>query len=894
MTNQTMLKQEIKTLQERVASLEKELAWQAKIRLALQVSEERFRSTFDNMREGVQIIDYDGCYLYLNVAAEKHNRRPNQELLGRKYTEIWPGIESRPVFAMIKRCMEERVSGQLENRFAYLDGSIGWFELKIQPVPEGILILSFDITERKQAEKTSQLKDELLHLTGEMAQVGGWEFDADTLQGTWTDEVARIHDLDPEQATNVELGVSFYLPQSRQKIDQAIKEALELARPYDLELEMVSAKGQHKWVRTMGLPITEGSRVIKVRGIFQDVTERKQAEAKLRESEARFHGTLDAMQEGVLLIGRDWRYLYINKSAETQGRRLAEELLGKTVMECWPGFEATDYFQLEQKVMQERLPAQIEGPFTFPDSETHWFRWNIQPAPEGLLIVTQDITESKQAEQERHIALEKYRVLFETFPLGISVTDAAGNLLEVNRESERLLGISRENHTQRTYDDPEWRIVRPDGTPMPPDEYASVRALQEKRLVENVEMGIVNAADEITWLNVTAVPLSLEGYGVVITYGDITERKRVEEELRESEERYRKLLEFAPVAIAVHSDGKIVFINRTGARLLGATSEDEIIGRSVLGIIHPAGLNQVQERMARLMAGEQELYPAEDVYVKLDGTPINVEVTVTPLLYRGKPAFQAIVSDITERKRAEAELQETLKELKRSNAELEQFAYIASHDLQEPLRAVAGMVQLLQKKYQGHLDERADLYINHLVEAAARMQRLINDLLVYSRVGRRGQPFAPVNTVTCVQLALKNLEAAIHESRASITWDNLPTVTADSTQLSQLLQNLIGNALKFRGDQEPQIHISAVKVDKAWQFSVRDNGIGIEPQYFERIFQVFQRLHTREEYPGTGIGLALCQKIVERHGGVIWVESQMGQGSTFYFTLPLRSTVHDS
>lgn len=893
MLTQTMLKQENKSLRERIASLEKELAWQAQTILTLQVSEERFRSAFDNMLEGVQIIAYDWHYLYLNAAAEKHNRRPNQELLGRRYTEMWPGIEAAPVFAVLKECMEERVAKQLENRFVYPDGSISWFELKIQPVAEGVVIFSFDITERKWAEE------------------------------------------------------------------------------------------------------------------------------QLRENEARFHGTLDAMQEGVLLIGRDWRYLYINKSAEMQGRRPAEELLGRTVLECWPGIEATDFFQLEQKVMQECVPAHIEGPFTFPDGETRWFHWNIQPASEGLLIVTQDITERKQAEQERYIALEKYRVLFETFPLGISVTDAVGNLLEANRESERLLGISREDHTRRTYDGPEWRMVRPDGSPMPPDEYASVRALKEKRLVENVEMGIVKGGGEITWINVTAVPLRLEGYGVVITYGDITERKRAEEALRksenkmrsifraaptgigvvvnrvfkevnqrlceitgynrdelidqsariiypsdeeyeyvgrekyrqiaekgtgtvetrfrrkdstlinvlmsstpidpadlgrgvtftalditerkraeealrESEERYRKLLEFAPVAIAVHADDRIIFINRTGVRLLGAASEEEIIGRSVLDIMHPAGLNQARERQRRMMAGEQGIYPVEDVYLKLDGTPINVEVSVTPLSYQGKLAFQAIVADITERKRAEAELQETLKELKRSNVELEQFAYVASHDLQEPLRAVAGMVQLLQKKYQGQLDEQADLYITYLVEAAARMQRLINDLLAYSRVGRRGQPFTPVNTAACLQLVLKNLAAVVQESRASITWDNLPTVAADSTQLSQLFQNLIGNALKFRGDKEPQIHLSAVKVANAWQFSVRDNGIGIEPQYFERIFQVFQRLHTREEYPGTGIGLALCQKIVERHGGVIWVESQVGQGSTFHFTLPIRSMTNDN
>ena len=203
------------------------------------------------------------------------------------------------------------------------------------------------------------------------------------------------------------------------------------------------------------------------------------------------------------------------------------------------------------------------------------------------------------------------------------------------------------------------------------------------------------------------------------------------------------------------------------------------------------------------------------------------------------------------------------------------------------VRALAEMVQLLQRKYQGQLDERADEYITHAVEAANRMQALINDLLAYSRVDRRGKALEPVSAGQALEMALANLQVAIRESKAEITHTELPRVLADPTQLAQLFQNLINNAIKFRGERTPNIQINVTKLAGTYQFTVCDNGIGIEPQYFERIFLVFQRLHTRREYPGTGIGLALCKKIVERHGGKIWVESQPGEGSKFHFTLPI-------
>jgi PAS domain S-box-containing protein len=269
-----------------------------------------------------------------------------------------------------------------------------------------------------------------------------------------------------------------------------------------------------------------------------------------------------------------------------------------------------------------------------------------------------------------------------------------------------------------------------------------------------------------------------------------------------------------------------------------------------------------------------------------DGTTFPMELAVSAFNFGSARYFTGIVREISERKRAELELREAFEELSRSNLDLEQFAYVASHDLQEPLRAVTGCVQVLQKRYQGQLDQRADELIAHAVDGVARMQTLIEDLLTYSRVGTRGQAFEACDCNLIVATTLDNLAAAIEESGAAITSGDLPVVQGDAGQLAQLFQNLIGNAIKFRGPEPPRVQVRAEQVGAAWRFSVEDNGIGMAPEYFERIFIIFQRLHTRTEYPGTGLGLAISKKIVERHGGQISVESEPGRGTTFYFTIP--------
>jgi signal transduction histidine kinase len=243
--------------------------------------------------------------------------------------------------------------------------------------------------------------------------------------------------------------------------------------------------------------------------------------------------------------------------------------------------------------------------------------------------------------------------------------------------------------------------------------------------------------------------------------------------------------------------------------------------------------------------------------------------------------------EVAERASAEQALREKTDALGRSNAELEQFAYVASHDLQEPLRMVSSYMQLFEKRFAGQVDPQAKKYIDYAVEGAKRMQALIGGLLEFSRVGRVDEPFGPVNTDAALDQALLNLRSAIDENKAMVTHGALPVVTGNAGRLAQVFQNLVGNAIKFRRpDQPPSIHVSAVARGKEWLFAVKDNGIGLDTQYVDRIFVIFQRLHTRSEYPGTGIGLSICKKVIERHGGRIWVESQPGAGATFLFTLP--------
>jgi len=329
-------------------------------------------------------------------------------------------------------------------------------------------------------------------------------------------------------------------------------------------------------------------------------------------------------------------------------------------------------------------------------------------------------------------------------------------------------------------------------------------------------------------------------------------------------------------------NGRFTRVNPAWAATLGF-SADELCAVPYVEFIHPDDREATLAEAARLRVG-MDTISFENRYRCKDGS-------YKWLLWRAHADFQtsqiyAVARDVTERKCAEDVLKATAAELMRSNSELSQFAYVASHDLQEPLRMVASFLQLLEKRYQSVLDEDGRRFIHFAVDGAKRMQALIQDLLALSRVQSRVRPFAPADCAKIFREVSDNLRVAIAEANATITCDSLPEIVADGIQIAQLFQNLLDNAIKFRGDAPVRIHVGAVRRPGAWEFCVSDNGIGIEPQFFGRVFGIFQRLQTKEQLAGTGIGLAVCKKIVERHGGTIWIESEPGRGTAFFFTIP--------
>jgi PAS domain S-box-containing protein len=365
----------------------------------------------------------------------------------------------------------------------------------------------------------------------------------------------------------------------------------------------------------------------------------------------------------------------------------------------------------------------------------------------------------------------------------------------------------------------------------------------------------------------------------------LDERRRAEDALRQSEARFRRLFESNIIGITlIEIGGEILDANDAFLGIVGY-SRQELNAGLRWDEMTPPEYRQLVDQAIEEMKCCGTCRPFEKVYVRKDGSRVPVLLGCA-LLEGSRHQAISFVLDLTEHKRDEQALELHSAQLARSNAELERFAYIASHDLKEPLHTITAFAQLLAKRYQGQLDPNGGEYIGYIVDGAKRMYQLIDDLLAYSRLTSCGKEVKPTASEGALESALGDLQAAVKETGAVITHDFLPTVMADNSELTRLFQNLISNALKFRCEKPPQVHVSAELKGTEWIFSVRDNGIGIDPQFAERIFIIFQRLHGQGLYPGTGIGLAVCKKIVEHHEGRIWVESQPGKGATFYFTLP--------
>jgi len=621
-----------------------------------------------------------------------------------------------------------------------------------------------------------------------------------------------------------------------------------------------------------------------------DFTERKQTETALHESERKYRELAELLGSGVFEADLSGTLTYANrKGLELFNLTEADINRGVTVFEFLEEGDLARARENLTRILNGEDLGSVE--YTMKRTDGTYFpgltytsaamRENVVVGIRGVVV---DISDLKEAERALRDSERKYRDLTDLLDEGIFETDTVGKITYANRRGMAYVGITEEDLGRglTIFD-----IIR-----------AEDLALAQEKLAAAAGGADTGATEfEIVRKDGTAFPALAHGsaiirdgtvVGVRGVVFDISELKQVERALKQSEERFRILIKSLHEGIWVlDKDDITTYVNPRMAEMLGYNEED-FIGKPVWAFNPPEWKQFVIDSLERRQQGVSEQLEGE--YLHKNGSRVYVLLEASPILdddgnYVGSIAG---VQDITGRRLGEERLRQAIAELDRSNKELEQFAYVTSHDLREPLRMMTSFSQSLEKRYKDKLDATAGEYIGFIVDGAARMQKLIDDILLYSRVSTRGQPFEKVSMETVLETALVNLTAAIEEAKAVINHGPLPEVTADGSQMAQVFQNLIGNAIKFhRDDAAPVIEVSAAREKDEWVFTVRDNGIGMDPELFDKLFNLFQRLHPPDKYPGTGVGLAITKKIVQRHKGRIWVESEPDKGSTFYFTLPV-------
>jgi PAS domain S-box-containing protein len=634
-------------------------------------------------------------------------------------------------------------------------------------------------------------------------------------------------------------------------------------------------------------------RVTALEGTLLDITERKRAEEELKKERDKAQKYLDIAGVIIVAIDADKKITLINKKCSEVLGYGEQEIIGKN----WFDTFIPERIRDEVKAVFEKLMAgkiesveYFENPVLTRRGEERLIAWHNTILKDeagnitGTLSSGEDITEHKGAERR----LSLLASIVDSSDDAIIGKTLDGIIVSWNRGAQKVYGYSADEVKGKSIS-----ILIPPGHP---NEFPQLlERIRQGQRIEHHETLRMRKDGKKICASVTISPIK-DATGKIIGAStiawDITEQKRIEMALRESEARFRSITQSATDAIiSADSDDNIISWNR-GAQIIFGYTEEEVSGKSLIIIIperyreaHKKGLERVNSTGETRIIGKT----VEMVGVKKDGSEFPLELSLSTWKIGTRRLYSGIIRDITERKQAEEKLKQTLAELERSNNDLEQFAYAASHDLQEPLRTISNFSQLLERRYKGKLDAKADQFIGFIVDGTTRMQEMIDDLLAYSRVSTRAKPFEATDFKTVFDHALTNVKMAVEESGALVTYDPLPTIMVDASQMVQLFQNLLSNAIKFR-KEKPRITVSAVKRGNEWLFSVQDNGIGIAPEFMEHIFKMFQREHASAEYPGTGVGLAICKKIVERHGGRIWVESEQGKGSIFYFTIPIRKS----
>ncbi|QFU82924.1 PAS domain S-box protein [Natronorubrum aibiense] len=659
----------------------------------------------------------------------------------------------------------------------------------------------------------------------------------------------------------------------------------------DEELVIEAPSGDRTWLSVNAAPVTESDgSLARVIAIAEDITARKEAERDLErhksELETELSEILGRISDAFYALDESWRFTHVNERAEELLGYSSDELVGERVWDVFPGGTRSELVDRYEEAMETQESISWER---YSQSLDLWMEIHVYPSETGLSVYFRDITARKRRERQ----LEQYERIIETIDDGIYVIDEDGRFTAVNDAYTSLTGYNRDEllgahaslvasedvigHTKQVLTDDsesstiETTLETRDGTQVPIEVTVTGISMTEE-MAGNAGGSTADVVDHDR--NAAQTEDAATGYQRAGIVRDVTDRRRRQRRLEASEQRYRTLAENFPNGVVALFDDELRF-TAAGGQLIGELGIDpgNVIGQTIYERYPNDLAAEVDPHFRAALTGEERTFEMTSHGRDLLAYTLPVETPgeITTGMF--------VVQDVTERT-------EYQRKLEASNERLEQFAYAVSHDLQEPLRMISSYLQLIERRYEDVLDDDGLEFLDYAVDGADRMSAMIDGLLEYSRVETRGDELEPVDLEAVVEDVRETLAFRIDEQNATVTTSSLPRVRGDTGQLRQLFQNLLSNALEYSGDEPPRVHVSAERDGGDWVVSVSDEGIGMDPDKTDEIFEVFQRLHTYEEHPGTGIGLALCRRIVDRHGGEIWVETEPGEGTTFSMTLP--------
>jgi PAS domain S-box-containing protein len=865
-------------------------------------------TTIASIGDAVIATDFLGRIAFLNAVAQSLTGWTQEDAAGKQLEEIFV-IRNEKTGAVaenpVSKALREGRTVGLANHTVLLakDGRHTPIEDSAAPIKDehnrvlGVVLVFRDVTERRKSDAALARSEERLKLALAAGEIGVWDWDIIPNHIEWSDRVYDI--LVVERGSfggRFEDLATLIHPEDRRRIGQAIQTALRGDTPYDVEFRVVHPNGAVVWVSTNGAVFRDDDgQPTRMLGGITDVTARKQAEDQMRQQWRTFDAALSNTPDFVYIFDPAGRFTYVNRALLALWQRPLEEAVGKNFFDLgYPPELAARLQRQIQQVIDTQEPLRDVTAFTGPTGETRQYEYIFVPivTPGGVQSVagaTRDITERSRAEEALRISEERLTLALEAGG-GVGTWDweIPGDRVYCNPQFAILFSIDPERAAGGVPISEFLAQTHPDDRGRVADSMELARTSGGEFAME---YRVIQTDASVRWiyargrchLDEAGKPTRFPG--VVI---DITERKRAGEALRESDDRLRAIYDGTYEYIGLLSpDGTLLEANRASLTFADNTRE-EVVGRPFWDIPWftgtPGAPEAVREGIARAARGEFVRFEAtvrrpsgESPTFDISFHPIRNELgEVVLIVPEGR--------DITELKRAEEDLRRSNEQLKRANRELEEFAYVASHDLQEPLRMVNIYTQLILREIGGA--KNLEGYGGFVQQGVARMEALIHDLLAFSRTVHAERVQLGVGDLSAsLNEALFFLKDRIAECGAVITADALPAVRGDTSQMAHVFQNLLSNALKYcnRG-VPPLIHISAEQKGKTWTVSVRDNGIGFEPEYAERIFGLFKRLHN-EEYPGTGLGLAICKRIVERYGGRIWAEGSPGAGATFHFSL---------